>query len=43
MKAIVPDKMNIARFLVHGKLAGSGRLAILVDQGFEHGPVKALQ
>lgn len=35
-------KMNIARFLMHGKLAGSGRLAILaVDQGFEHGPVKS--
>ena len=32
-------KTNIARLLMHGKLAGSGKLVILpVDQGFEHGP-----
>ena len=32
-------KANLARLLMHGKLAGTGRLVILpVDQGFEHGP-----
>src|SRR5712672_2565081 len=33
---------NIYRLLMHGRLAGTGRLVILpVDQGFEHGPVRA--
>ncbi len=33
------SKTNLARFLMHGKLAGSGKIMILaVDQGFEHGP-----
>jgi len=33
------SKANIARFLMHGKLAGTGKLMVLaVDQGFEHGP-----
>jgi class I fructose-bisphosphate aldolase len=33
---------NLARLLNHGKLAGSGKLAILsVDQGFEHGPARS--
>lgn len=32
-------KNNIARLLMQGKLAGTGKLIILpVDQGFEHGP-----
>lgn len=32
-------KTNIARILMHGKLAGTGKMVILpVDQGFEHGP-----
>jgi len=32
-------KANLARILMHGKLAGTGKLLILpVDQGFEHGP-----
>ncbi len=32
-------KGNIARILMHGKLAGTGKMVILpVDQGFEHGP-----
>ncbi len=32
-------KTNLARLLMHGKLAGTGYLVILpVDQGFEHGP-----
>lgn len=32
-------KQNIARILMHGKLAGTGKVVILaVDQGFEHGP-----
>ena len=32
-------KANLARMLMHGRMAGSGRLVILpVDQGFEHGP-----
>ncbi len=33
---------NIARLLMHGKLAGTGKLVILpVDQGFEHGPARS--
>ncbi|AHC73970.1 fructose-bisphosphate aldolase [Candidatus Endolissoclinum faulkneri L5] len=33
-------KSNLARILMHGKLAGTGKMVILpVDQGFEHGPV----
>lgn len=32
-------KQNLARILMHGKLAGTGKMVILaVDQGFEHGP-----
>ena len=32
-------KANLARLLMHGKLAGTGKMVILpVDQGFEHGP-----
>jgi fructose-bisphosphate aldolase, class I len=32
-------KQNLARILMHGKLAGTGKMMILaVDQGFEHGP-----
>ena len=32
-------KTNLVRLLMHGRLAGTGRLMILpVDQGFEHGP-----
>lgn len=35
-------KRSIASLLMHGKLAGSGKLVILpVDQGFEHGPARA--
>jgi len=35
-------KTNLARILMHGRLAGTGRLVILpVDQGFEHGPVRS--
>ncbi|MCW4113624.1 class I fructose-bisphosphate aldolase [Aurantimonas sp. MSK8Z-1] len=35
-------KTNIARLLMHGHLAGTGRLVILpVDQGFEHGPARS--
>jgi class I fructose-bisphosphate aldolase len=35
-------KTNLARLLMHGKLAGSGKLVILpVDQGFEHGPARS--
>jgi class I fructose-bisphosphate aldolase len=33
---------NLARFLGHGRLAGTGKLLILpVDQGFEHGPARS--
>ena len=33
---------NLARFLNHGRLAGTGHLVILpVDQGFEHGPARS--
>jgi len=35
-------KSNLARILMQGRLAGSGRLLILpVDQGFEHGPARS--
>jgi class I fructose-bisphosphate aldolase len=34
-------KTNLARILMQGKLAGTGRMVILpVDQGFEHGPAR---
>lgn len=33
---------NLYRILMHGKLAGTGKMMILpVDQGFEHGPVRS--
>lgn len=33
---------NLYRLLMHGRLAGTGKLVILpVDQGFEHGPVRS--
>ena len=35
-------KTNIARILMTGKLAGTGKMVILpVDQGFEHGPARS--
>ena len=35
-------KSNLARLLMHGRMAGSGKLVILpVDQGFEHGPARS--
>lgn len=35
-------KSNLARMLMHGKLAGTGKMIILpVDQGFEHGPARS--
>jgi fructose-bisphosphate aldolase, class I len=35
-------KTNIARILMHGRLAGTGNIIILpVDQGFEHGPARS--
>ncbi len=35
-------KANLARILMHGKLAGTGKVVILpVDQGFEHGPARS--
>jgi len=35
-------KANLARLLMQGKLAGTGKLVILpVDQGFEHGPARS--
>lgn len=35
-------RANLARMLLHGKLAGTGKLLILpVDQGYEHGPVRS--
>ncbi|MCM0021187.1 MAG: class I fructose-bisphosphate aldolase, partial [Tagaea sp.] len=35
-------KANLARILMHGKLAGTGKMVILpVDQGFEHGPARS--
>ena len=33
---------NLSRLLMHGRLAGTGKLVILpVDQGFEHGPARS--
>src|SRR5210317_216041 len=35
-------KANLARMLMSGRLAGTGKLVILpVDQGFEHGPARS--
>jgi class I fructose-bisphosphate aldolase len=35
-------RANLARLMMHGKLAGTGKLVILpVDQGFEHGPARS--
>jgi fructose-bisphosphate aldolase, class I len=35
-------KGNLARLLMHGRLAGTGKLVILpVDQGYEHGPARS--
>ncbi len=35
-------KANLARMLMQGRLAGTGKLVILpVDQGFEHGPARS--
>jgi class I fructose-bisphosphate aldolase len=35
-------KANLARFLMQGRLGGTGRMIILpVDQGFEHGPARS--
>ncbi|HEX2752242.1 MAG TPA: class I fructose-bisphosphate aldolase [Alphaproteobacteria bacterium] len=35
-------KANLCRMLMHGKLAGTGKMVILpVDQGFEHGPARS--
>ena len=35
-------KANLARILMHGRLAGTGKVVILpVDQGFEHGPARS--
>src|SRR5216110_3007427 len=35
---------NLYRLLMHGRLAGTGKLVILpVDQGFEHGPARSFQ
>src|SRR6201995_448769 len=35
-------KTNLARILMEGRLAGTGKLVILpVDQGFEHGPARS--
>ena len=35
-------KSNLARILMQGKLAGTGKMVILpVDQGFEHGPARS--
>ena len=35
-------KANLARLLMQGRLAGTGKLVILpVDQGFEHGPARS--
>ena len=35
-------KTSLARFLMHGRLGGTGKLVILpVDQGFEHGPARS--
>lgn len=38
----VGTKTNLARILMTGKLAGTGKMIILpVDQGFEHGPARS--
>ncbi len=35
-------KANLARMLMQGRLAGTGKMVILpVDQGFEHGPARS--
>src|SRR3954453_11600167 len=35
---------NLARLMMHGALAGTGKLVILpVDQGFEPGPARSFQ
>src|ERR1700759_4554030 len=35
-------KTNLARILMEGRLAGTGKFVILpVDQGFEHGPARS--
>ncbi len=35
-------KANLARFLMQGRLGGTGKMVILpVDQGFEHGPARS--
>ena len=35
-------RTNLARLLMHGRLAGTGKLVVLpVDQGFEHGPARS--
>jgi fructose-bisphosphate aldolase, class I len=35
-------KGNLARMMMHGTLAGTGKMVILpVDQGFEHGPARS--
>jgi class I fructose-bisphosphate aldolase len=35
-------RTNLARLLMHGRLAGTGKLVILpVDQGYEHGPARS--
>ena len=35
-------KTSLARMMMHGKLAGTGKFVILpVDQGFEHGPARS--
>lgn len=35
-------KASLARILMHGELAGTGKMVILpVDQGFEHGPARS--
>ncbi len=37
-------KANLCRILMHGKLAGTGKMVILpVDQGFEHGPARSFE
>ena len=37
-------RTNLYRMLMHGSLAGTGKMVILpVDQGFEHGPVRSFQ
>lgn len=37
-------KSSICRMLMHGKLAGTGKMVILpVDQGFEHGPARSFE